>query len=38
LRPQGATAAVTGNGAPRDAVLRASVQQLKDAPEFKTDR
>jgi hypothetical protein len=37
LRPQGATAAVTGQGAPRQAVLRATVQQLKDAPEFKTE-
>jgi hypothetical protein len=35
LRPQGATVAVTGNGAPREAVLRVSAQQLKDAPEFK---
>jgi hypothetical protein len=38
LRPQGATAAVTGNGAPSEAVLRVSVQQLEDAPAFKTER
>lgn len=38
LRPQGATAAVTGDGAPREAVLRVSMQQLKDAPVFETER
>jgi hypothetical protein len=38
LRPQGATVAVTGNGAPREAVLRMTQQELKDAPEFKTER
>ena len=37
LRPQGATVAVTGNGAPRQAVLRMTQQDLDNAPEFKTE-
>jgi hypothetical protein len=38
LTPQGATVAVTGNGAPREAVLRITQQELNAAPEFKTPR
>jgi hypothetical protein len=37
LRTQGATVAVTGDGAPRQAVLRLTQQELDKAPEFKTE-
>ena len=35
LRPQGATVPVTGSGEPRRAVLRMTVEELRNAPEFK---
>jgi len=36
LRPQGATVPVTGSGEPRRAVLRMTVEELRNAPEFKS--
>src|SRR5215212_1833277 len=36
LRPQGATVPVTGGGEPKRAVLRMTVEELRNAPEFKS--
>lgn len=38
LRPQNSTAAVTGDGTPRQAVLRMTLEQMKSAPEFEGSR
>jgi sporulation protein YlmC with PRC-barrel domain len=36
LRPQGATTPVTGSGSPSSAVLRMTVDELRNAPEFQS--